>query len=101
MIWVMLHPRMTPEHLGHLPGFLSEADGRTAAEQFNDRYQFGGWRPLNGFKLKEDNSLEYPGDQPLKPLAHVRLRDELVVLYRHDWVAVIQPDRSFEVCRMD
>jgi len=42
-----------------------------------------------------------PGDPPFKPLAQAKLRDELIVLYEADFVAVIQPDRSFEVARMD
>jgi hypothetical protein len=30
------------------------------------------------------------------PLGHER-----VIVYEHSWVAIVQPDRSFEVCRMD
>lgn len=99
--WELLHPRMTEEHLGYLPSFLFESDPRSAKEQFNERYTFGGFRPFEGFKLGEDNSLRYPGDPPMFPLAQVKLRDELIVLYRHAWVAIIQKDRSFEVARMD
>lgn len=105
--WEMLHPyqKMTTEQiawrLGYLPYFLSEADPRSAREQLNANYKFGGWRPFPGFELGADNSLNYPGDPPEFPLAQAKLRDELIVLYPHDWVAVIQPDRSFEVCRMD
>lgn len=56
---------------------------------------------FKGFTLADDNSLVYPGDPPVQPLAQAKLRHELVVFYPHSWVAVIQPDRSFEVCRMD
>lgn len=99
--WEFLHPKMTLEHLGYIPDWLSEANPKSAREQLNDGYAFGGWRPFRGFKLRHDNALLYPGDPPTIPLAQAKLRDELIVFYSHSWVAVIQPDRSFEVCRMD
>ena len=96
----LLHPKVTQDHLGWLPSFLSEQDPASAKEQFNRNYQMG-WRPFKGFELELDNSLCYPGAPPHVPLAQYRLRDELVVFYDYAWVAIIQPDRSFEVCRMD
>lgn len=99
--WELLHPRMTMDMLGFLPSFLSDNDPEPAAKQFDRNYPFGGWDPFKGFTLQKDNSLTYPGDPPMKPLAYTKLRDELVVFYPHAWVAIIQPDRSFEVCRMD
>jgi hypothetical protein len=30
-----------------------------------------------------------------------KLRDELILVYEGDWVAVLQKDGSFEVARMD
>src|SRR5436190_2482904 len=100
MIWIALHPAVTLDHLGYLPGFLSETDPRSAAEQFNTNYVYGGWRPFKGHRLNADNSLAYPGDPPMYPIAETQLRDELILLYPSDWVAIIQPNRSFEVCRM-
>jgi hypothetical protein len=100
MIWHALHPK-APEFTGLIPSFLNEEDERSAAQQFGEMYKFGGWRPFEGFTLGEDNSLTYPGDPPLKPMAWAKLRDEVIIVYRHAWVAVIQPDRSFEVARMD
>lgn len=44
---------------------------------------------------------EYPGDPPLYPLAQTQLRDELIIFYDHEIVAVFQPDGSFEACRMN
>lgn len=86
---------------GFIPVWLSEANPKSAREQLDDGYKFGGWQPFEGFTLGEDDSLLYPDDPPQPPLIEWRLRDERVVLYPHSWVAVIQPDRSFEVCRMD
>ncbi len=96
------HPKATAEHLGLIPMFLSDDDPRPAKEQLHENYAHGGgWHPFNGFKLQADDSLTYPGDPPQRPIAEMVLRDERVVLYPHAWVAIIQPDRSYEVCRMD
>jgi len=97
-----LHPRANWEHLGFIPDMLSENNPKSATQQLNDGYQHGGgWTPFNGHALLPDNSIKYPGDPPHKPIAEMRLRDELILIYEHSWVAVIQPDRSYEICRMD
>ena len=100
LIWQLLHPQMTVEHLGSIPSFVTDADARPAKEQFDERY-ISGWEPIDGFTLSDENVLQYPGDPSFVPRALVRLRDELIVFYDHAFVAIIQPDRSFEVCRMD
>lgn len=88
--------------LGLIPSFLSEDDARPAAEQINDRYSFGGgWFPLPGFAMNDDESLQYPEDPPLRMLAFASLRDEKIRFYEHEWVAIIQPDGSFEASRID
>ena len=103
LMWEFLHPEMTIDRLGNLQFFLSADDPRSAREQFDSRYAFaGGWQPFNGFTMLTDNNkLHYPGDPPLPPLARTTLRDELILFYPHSWVVIIQPDRTYEVCRMD
>lgn len=102
MIWKLFHRGMTLEHLGLIPLMLNEDDPAPAAVQLDKGYRHGGgWDPFEGFTLEPNNSLTYPGDPPLRPLAEARLRDELIVFYDCSWVAVIQPDRSFQVSRMD
>jgi len=98
MIWKFHDPWMTMEHLGYLPGFLSEDDPRSAREQFDAHY---GWRAFRGFELRDDDSIKYPGDPRMAPLAETKLRDERILFYPSSWVMVMQPDRSFEICRMD
>lgn len=100
MTWELLHPLMTPGHLGYLPSFLSEKDSRPAKEQLDERY-IGGWRPFHGFKALSGHRLSYPHDPILSPLAKLQFREELIVLYQHSWVAIFQKDETFEVCRMD
>lgn len=84
---------------GLLPEMADPNDPRPAREQFAENY-VGGWRPFVGFTLTEAG-IEYPGDPVVPPLAEARLRDERIVLYRYSWVAIIQPDGSYEISRMD
>ena len=101
MIWIMKHPMATPDMLGYLPQFLSERDPRPAREQFDDNYRNGGgWRPFKGFVM-HDNGLKYPGDPLMPLLAETKLRDETIRFYLSSWVAIVQPDGSYEIARMD
>jgi hypothetical protein len=97
MIWVMKHPRAVPEMLGYLPGMLSENDPRPARDQLDDNYE---WRPFEGFTMLPDG-LAYPGDPLMPLLAETMLRDETIRFYDCSWVAIVQPDGSYEMCRMD
>ena len=83
--------------------FLDDEDPRPAAEQFSDRYSFGGgWRDFDGFLLDPDKlTLKYPGDPAYKPLAMMRLREETILIYHHAWVCIVQPDGKYSVSRMD
>jgi hypothetical protein len=93
-------PNFSPT--GYLPQFLDERDPRPAAEQFQANYPFGGWSPMQGWRLDvETLTIRYPGDPPFRPVAETRLRDERILLYRGAWVLVLQPSGSFEIARMD
>jgi hypothetical protein len=89
-----------PSVLGYILEFLSSDDPRPARVQFNSNY-IGGWSIFDGFTLNDDNSLSYPNDPDLQPLCTAKLRDETIVVYRYAWVAIIQPDRSYEIARLD
>lgn len=102
IVWTNKHPEACLDWLGFIPQMLSDADPRPTAAQFNENYAHGGgWRPFKGFSLQADGSLTYPGDPPTRLLYEARLRDELIRVYEHAWVAIVQPDGSFEVSRMD
>lgn len=91
-----------PESVGFIPEMLSEANPATARQQLDAGYiHGGGWVPFNGFELRADNSIKYPGDPVHKPLAVMKLRDEQIFVYESGWVMVLQPDRSYEIARMD
>lgn len=89
--------------IGFLDGFLHESDPQPARAQLDRAYKHGGgFNPFRGFKLNPaDMTLNYPGDPPTRPIAEARLRQERIIFYQHSWVAVIQPDGTYEVCRMD
>lgn len=97
----MKHPQATEEMLGYIPSFLSENDPRPAHEQINENYRFGGWQPFKGFRMLSNGNLQYPGDPQTRLIAETKLRDETIRFYEHSWVAIIQPDGSFEVARLD
>lgn len=86
--------------LTYLAPMLDESDPRPAAEQFNERYVYGGWNPQPKFTMR-GTALLFPGDPPMRPVAYTTLREEIILLYEGDWVAIVQPDGSFEVARMD
>lgn len=99
MVWALLHQRMTPAMLGYVPEFFSELDDRSAAEQVAANY-IGGWHPLAGFRMLGD-TLCFPGDPPMHPLAMSRLRDERLLFYPSSWLAIVQADGAYEVSRVD
>jgi hypothetical protein len=97
---IIVDPRCHPDDLGFIPTFIDTNDPRPAREQFDERYVWGGWRPQDGF-TNQEAVLHYPGDPPFHPLACFALRDEMIFVYPHAYVAIFQPDGSFEACRMD
>jgi hypothetical protein len=100
MIWIPKHPRAHVDMLGYIPGFLSENDPRPAREQIDFNYRYGGWQPMPGFTMVP-NGLAYVGDPTMRLLFETKLRDETIRFYEGEWLAIIQPDGSYEVARMD
>jgi hypothetical protein len=100
MKFIFHHPKCTIEHWGYIPLFLREDDPRPAREQFDERYQ-AGWKPFKGFTKDDQDGLHYPEDPVQKPVSELFFRDERIILYPGSWVCIIQPDGSWEVCRMD
>lgn len=97
-----LHPR-ADDFLGFIPLFLDEGDPRPAAEQFNEAYAHGGgWNSFTGFKMDPVTyGIKYPGDPVIMPVAQASFRDELILVYPYAWVAIVQPDDTYEIARMD
>ena len=107
----------TNEHLaGMLPMFLDAKDPRGAVAQLHESYAHGGgWQPFKGFTLaKADRNalgvfrpggqflqLEYPEDPPMMEISRGHLREEVIVLFQYNWVAVVQPSGEYEIARID
>jgi len=92
------------EGLGFIPSFISAANPASAKEQIDANYAHGGgWRSSNSFTMGKDQELisKYPEDPDLFPLAIGHLRDEIIYFYDYAWTAIVQPDGSFEVARLD
>jgi hypothetical protein len=90
--------------VGYTPMFLDESDPADARTQLDRNYAHGGgWHDFSGFTFVDGDApvLTYPGDPPTEAVAEWRLRDERVILFDHAWVAVVQPDGSIRVARMD
>jgi len=94
-------PNISP--VGYLPFFFDPDDPRPAKEQIHERYQHGGgWHPFEGFQMAEDHtSILYPGDPPMHLIAIANLRNERLFFYEGQWLAIMQPDGSHEIARVD
>ena len=102
LTWTAKHPQATMEMLGFLPSMIDDTNPLSAREQFDHNYKHGGgWRPFEGFTMLQNGNLQYLQDPPTRLLFETKLREETILFYEHAWVAIIQPDGSFEVCRMD
>ena len=91
--------------LGFLPDILRPEDPLPAKEQIAARYSHGGgWRPFGKGEWTLDRFLlKFPGDPEMAPIAGLSLPQsmEIVLLYPHQMVSVIDFDRSFDVVRLD
>lgn len=104
-IWTLLNPRMTIDQLGYLPMLIGPKFPGTVAEQLRDNYAHGGgYDPFgeNLWKLDpKTHVLSYPDDPQFHPLATTKVRDETLYFYNHAILAIVQPDGSFAVTRVD
>jgi hypothetical protein len=118
VVWKLTHPLATIDHLGMLPLWFNAADERPALEQADSGYKNTagcGYHPQAGFTLKQNEkgsyALQYgsgepdedgdPADPPLEELARAELREELIVLFDAEYVAIIQKDQTFVAARCD
>lgn len=118
VVWKLTHPDARIDHLGMLPLWFNAGDERPAQEQANAGYLNTagcGFNPQAGFTLKQDEkghySLQYgdpdttmddeEADPPLGEIARAELREELIVLFEAEYVAIIQKDQSFVAARCD
>jgi hypothetical protein len=114
VIWILMHPQATAEHLGFVPQFFDDTDPRPAAAQLEENYAHGGgWRPFGQGQWRiraSDGALVYPGSPedgepdevyPLIALAPLPLTHECLQFYTSSFLAVVQEDGAIEVTRVD
>lgn len=92
--------------VGFVLFMLNDDNPKSAQEQLDDGYQHGGgFTPFKGHTLhlnESGYSLSYPGDDdPTLEVSRTKLRDETIVMFEHAWVAIIQPDGTYVIARMD
>jgi hypothetical protein len=86
--------------LGDVPAWLDENDPRGAQAQINEKYVFGGWRPLAA-TLGLGNALCYPGDPPQLPFAEIVFRNERIFAYPSEFWGIKSADGSVTFARLD
>jgi hypothetical protein len=115
MSWVIWHEEAEKEYgfpitmdelLGLIPAIIRQEDPRPVREQVADRYAHGGgWHPFGqgAWRLGSGMKLQFPGDPAMKPLAATTmpLSGEVVYLYAHSMILVMNSDHNYEVSRMD
>lgn len=101
--FILKHPLMTHAALGYLPDFFDLDDPRPAKEQLHERYAHGGgYHPMKGKSfIMGDSWIKFPGDELFPLLAEAKLHKETLRFYYGSWLAIVQEDGSFEVCRVD
>lgn len=107
----MRHPFFAekyPESAGLIPLFLDLNNPAPAQQQIHEGYAHGGgWQPFEGFatNISFENPTEcfliYPGDPAMRAKAWCMFGEELVVVFTYDWVAIVQPDGSHTIARLD
>lgn len=105
MPWITKHPKV----LGYMPYIVSDFDLRPFKVQINERYAHGGgWAPYGEgewaltLNKGEPALIKYPGDPVYVERARISNRlGETLILFPYSVVALVQPDMTFEVARMD
>ena len=96
-----------PNALGVIPHWFYEV-GKSCKDIVNENYGHGGgWRRTAlSFVLRtdcpaEEWRLEYPPDPAMFLLAYCVIGLEIFCIFEHAWCAIIQPDGTYEICRID
>ena len=98
-----------PQCVGYLPQIFLEDDPHTAQEQANTNYAHGGgWVSFmnKGFQLAGSADkkfyLTYPGDPKTHELSRTTFHNQLLVMFEHSWVGIIEADNTLsDIARID
>ena len=103
-VWTAIDKAFHPSWLGFLPDILLAEDKRPVKAQLEDRYAHGGgFRLIKGMRLdRRDMTMRYPGDPIYRPAAWAQIGAEKVYFYPLcSLLLILQPDRTWEVTRVD
>lgn len=108
-LWTLYDHRFGREVLGLLPALISNEYFGNVAEQLERNYAHGGgYRDLT--KLEPDKwvfnkrkkTLRHRAERStFKPIASTQIKDEQVYFYQYALLAIVKPDGSFAVTRVD
>ena len=102
LLWKPIHPKADFEMLGFIPTFLNLDNPLLAAQQIDRAYGHGGgWNHFPGFTLLPNNNIKYPGDPETRLIYKTSMRDELIFFYEHSWLRIEQPDKTWQISRID
>lgn len=106
--WTFHHPRASIKTLGFIPGWLHADNAAPLSAQIDQNYKHGGgWYSCRKFwgGIDEDGQLlskPEDGEAPLPLIASVQHPNgQKLHFYPHEMVAVIFPDGSFDLARID
>jgi hypothetical protein len=101
--WELVHPRATFDMLGYVPGFIDISSDAPLRDQINAGY-VSGWHRSASEWVRISNTLQgHPEDPPFPMIARYRHQPtgELLEFYTSCYTAIVQPDGTFEVARLD
>ena len=96
-----------PHLIGYLGQIFLNGTGETAQEQLNQRYAHGGgFHPFEGFILAgadetDAATITYPKDPPMREVSRLSLNEQTLILFEHQWLAIVEADNSYRVTRVD
>lgn len=103
--WELVHPRADIDMLGYVPLFITRTSDVPLKKQFDAEY-VSGWKTSASKWVRdtERNTLQgHPEDPPFPMIARYQHKPtgELLEFYTSCFTAIVQPDGTFEVARLD
>lgn len=92
------------DRLGYLPLILLDEDPASFEDQLNNRYAHGGGhkKALPAWRFNHNTlTLVYPGDPPMRPIAHAKFHDSHLYVFDHAWTVLVKDGKMVDIQRLD
>lgn len=103
--WGLVHPHANCDMVGYIPSFIDNSSDVPLIEQINAEYISGWHKSDQPWKrdLKSNTMWACDEDQPFRMIAryHHKPTGEYLEFYESSFTAVVKPDGTFEVARLD